>query len=89
MKPDNIKPPITPRKITSMGTGAPLPNNIGLSKLSDAPANNRYTVQIVANRTELAEYKYRMIGRIIIVGGNCKIASIRIIKVQTDRKSVV
>ena len=41
IKPDSIKPPITPRNITSIGTGAPLPSNMGFNTLSDAPARSR------------------------------------------------
>ena len=35
MNPIEINPPIEPRKITSMGTGAPCPIRIGFRKLSD------------------------------------------------------
>ena len=36
IKPDNIKPPVTPIKITSIGTYAPLPNKIGFKILSES-----------------------------------------------------
>ena len=35
MNPIEINPPIEPRKITRMGTGAPRPKRIGFRKLSD------------------------------------------------------
>jgi len=35
INPIEINPPIEPRKITSMGTGAPRPRRIGFKKLSD------------------------------------------------------
>lgn len=37
IKPDKIKPPITPMNITSIGTGAPFPSKIGFNTLSDKP----------------------------------------------------
>ena len=36
IKPENINPPITPRKMTSIGTAAPLPNNIGSTDMQTA-----------------------------------------------------
>jgi hypothetical protein len=37
-KPEDINPPITPRKITSIGTEAPFPKNIAFSGVSDRAA---------------------------------------------------
>ena len=48
MKPEKMNPPITPIKITSIGTGAPLPNKIGFKTLSDSPAMSSNTVQMAA-----------------------------------------
>lgn len=39
MNPIEINPPIEPKKITSMGTGAPRPRRIGFKKLSDNMTN--------------------------------------------------
>jgi hypothetical protein len=48
INPDMMKPPITPRKITSMGTTAPLPNKMGFNTLSESPLKRKYTVQKIA-----------------------------------------
>ena len=48
MNPIEINPPIEPRKITSMGTGAPRPNRIGFKKLSDNMTNISQTINIPA-----------------------------------------
>lgn len=48
INPEKINPPITPMKITNIGTGAPFPRRIGLSTLSDKPARNSTIVQIMA-----------------------------------------
>ena len=44
MNPIEINPPIEPKKITSMGTGAPRPRRIGFKKLSDNMTNISQTV---------------------------------------------
>ena len=46
---------VVARKITSMGTGAPLPNKSGFRILSDRDANTIKTVQTVAMVGEIAE----------------------------------
>ncbi|MNU03260.1 hypothetical protein D3C72_2472180 [compost metagenome] len=55
IKPEKMKPPITPMKITSIGTGASLPSNIGLRILSDKPANKSNMVHIMADVVSLTE----------------------------------
>ena len=74
INPDNMNPPITPRKITNIGTGAPFPRRIGFKILSEAPARSRYTVQSEADNVELAENKYAITGIMTTIGGNCNIA---------------
>lgn len=48
IKPEKMKPPITPMNITSMGTGASLPSKIGLRTLSENPANKSSIVHVIA-----------------------------------------
>ena len=55
INPDKIKPPTTPIKITTMGTGAPLPKRIGFSTLSERPTTKNKTVHIMADWVSLIE----------------------------------
>jgi len=48
INPDIINPPITPRKITSMGTTAPLPKSRGFRTLSESPLKTKKTVHKAA-----------------------------------------
>ncbi|TDO83068.1 hypothetical protein EV143_102332 [Flavobacterium chryseum] len=48
INPHMINPPITPRKITSMGTIAPLPNKSGFKILSESPLMIKNIVQQMA-----------------------------------------
>lgn len=57
MNPESMKPPIAPRKIINIGTGAPLPKRMGLSTLSDNEASIISTAQTVAMVAEVDEYK--------------------------------
>jgi hypothetical protein len=41
INPDMMKPPITPRKITSVGTTTPLPNKMGFNILSESPLKKK------------------------------------------------
>ena len=41
IKPERIKPPTTPKNMTSIGTGAPFPNKTGFRTLSEILAINR------------------------------------------------
>lgn len=55
INPDNINPPMTPIKITNIGTGAPLPSIMGLITLSDMAAIIRYMDQREAGKTSFSE----------------------------------
>ena len=78
-KPDIIKPPIAPRKITSMGTGAPLPSRIGFRTLSDKDANSRSTDQTIAMVDEVSPLENSQTTAPIEIGseGSCMIPSMR------------
>ena len=55
IKPESINPPRAPMKITSIGTGAPLPINKGLSTLSLNPQMRIITAQMVAGKGSFTE----------------------------------
>jgi hypothetical protein len=48
INPDIMNPPRTPRKMTSIGTIAPLPNKRGFKILSESPLKIKNTVQKTA-----------------------------------------
>ena len=61
IKPEKIKPPITPINITSIGTDDPFPRNIGVKNLSTWLAIIKTMVQIMATVVDLTANKYMMI----------------------------
>ena len=65
-----MHPPITPMKITAIGTGAFLPSISGVRKLSEKLTSNSKTVQNTAGPVSLIPNKYKMTGTVIIKTGN-------------------
>lgn len=70
MNPDIIIPPMAPRNITSIGTGAPFPISSGLSMLSRRLNRSTSTDHSIAGRGSLAEKRYIITGIATMPTGN-------------------
>ena len=86
INPEKINPPITPMKITIIGTGAPLPRRMGLSTLSDKPTTNSITVHMMPVVTPDSAKIYTIIGNVTKMTGICNTHNTNTKRVQIPAK---